>query len=81
MKIIEIIINRLSLSFIFLGKTNNIYTTIYILKMVIIPKALNMANIITTQNRTISKEVVLHRYNIHNILYNKNNKTLGGVYK
>ena len=48
---------------------NNIYTTTYIFKLVIIPKALNMANVITTQNRTISKEVVLHEYNINRRYY------------
>ena len=42
MKIIEIIINELALSFIFLYKMINIYTTNYIFKLVIIPKALNM---------------------------------------
>ena len=77
MKIIQIIIKRQVILFIFLRKTKYIYTTTYTFKMVIIPKALNMANIITTQNRTISKEVVLHGYNIHTILYdNKTTKHL-----
>ena len=40
-----------------------------------------MADVLTTQNRTIPKEVVLYKYNIHTILYNKTNKTLGGVCK